>query len=70
MAHETPDIGGFFIQVRAALKPGGMCMVVEPRLHVTAGEFEREVELAREGGLLVADAPPVRLSRAVLLVRE
>lgn len=67
MVHETPDVGSFFAQVRAALKPGGLLLVAEPRLHVTAGAFAREVELAREAGLLVRDEPVVRLSRAVVL---
>lgn len=67
MAHETPDVGKFFAQVRAALKPAGVLLVAEPRMHVTAGEFAGEVELARSVGLLVRAEPLVRLSRAVVL---
>jgi ubiquinone/menaquinone biosynthesis C-methylase UbiE len=69
MAHETPDVGNFFAQVRAALKPEGVLLVAEPRMHVTAGEFAGEVELARSAGLRVCAEPPVRLSRSVVLAR-
>ncbi len=70
MAHETPDVGSFFAQVRAALKPEGVLLVAEPRLHVTAGEFAREVDLARSVGLQVRAEPEVRLSRAVVLALD
>jgi ubiquinone/menaquinone biosynthesis C-methylase UbiE len=70
MAHETPDLGSFFVQVRAALKPEGVLLLAEPRMHVTAGEFAGEVELARSVGLLVQAEPLVRLSRAVVLARK
>ncbi|HSH12539.1 MAG TPA: methyltransferase domain-containing protein [Desulfurivibrionaceae bacterium] len=70
MAHETPDVGSFFAQVRASLKPEGLLLVAEPRLHVTAEAFAQEIELARATGLLVRDEPLVRLSRAVVLARN
>lgn len=70
MAHETPDVGSFFAQVRAALKPEGVLLVAEPRLHVTSGEFAREVDLARSVGLQVRANPEVRLSRAVVLALD
>lgn len=70
MAHETPDVGNFFTQVRAALKPEGVLLVAEPRIHVSAGEFAGEVDLAKSVGLLVRDEPLVRLSRAVVLARK
>lgn len=70
MVHETPEVAGFFAQVRSALKPAGLLLVAEPRLHVTAAEFSREIELARTAGLVARDRPAVRLSRAVVLARQ
>ena len=67
MLHEVPDRAPFLAEVRAALKPGALLLLVEPRGHVGAKVFARSVETAREVGLLPAGAPSVAFSRAVLL---
>lgn len=60
VVHELPDPGTFFEQVRLALKPGGRLLVVEPKGHVSAGEFQRTVSIAERSGFrrneLLSDA--------------
>ena len=66
MVHEVPEKPPFFRQVRALLAREGTFLMVEPRIHVSAMAFLRSVQEARAAGLMPADAPQVRLSRAVL----
>lgn len=67
MVHETPDPASFLRQVRSSLRPGGRLLVVEPRLHVGAAEFERTLDLARAAGFTVREGPAIRWSRSVVL---
>jgi len=67
MVHEVPDAVAFFRQLRASLRPGGRILVAEPRIHVPERRFQQVVAAAGEAGLRPCGAPPVRLSRAVLL---
>lgn len=69
VVHEVSDAARMFAEVAAALKPEGRCLVAEPRLHVSAREFERTVATAAGQGLLPVDRPKVGLSRAALMVR-
>jgi len=69
MAHEVPDQEGLFREIHVVLKEGGNCLLVEPKIHVNAGAFAREVEAARAAGLIVKDRPKIALSRAVLFIR-
>lgn len=70
MAHEAKDTHRFFRQVRAVLSEGGRMLVVEPAMHVSRRRFQEELQAVRDAGFRELDAPPVRLSRAVLLGRE
>jgi ubiquinone/menaquinone biosynthesis C-methylase UbiE len=54
MVHELPDPAAFFLEVAAALKPGGVALVVEPPLHVSGAEFEASLAIAERAGLAVA----------------
>ena len=67
MVHEVPDTRHFLQEVRAALKPDGRFLLVEPRLHVPAANFQRTLDLAGLVGLQLAASPAVKLSRAALL---
>jgi ubiquinone/menaquinone biosynthesis C-methylase UbiE len=66
MAHETPSQEGLLAELASVLRPGGKLLVAEPRLHVTAREFEQTFEAAALAGLRVAERPAVRASRAAL----
>lgn len=67
VAHEVPDAGAFFRQLRAALRPGGKVLWAEPKVHVPARRFAELLEAARGAGLAPTPLEGVRLSRAALL---
>jgi ubiquinone/menaquinone biosynthesis C-methylase UbiE len=66
MVHEVPAKGPFMREIRRMLAPGGSFLMVEPVLHVSGMAFYNAVEDAIAAGLSPAEAPTVRLSRAVL----
>ena len=70
MVHEVPDEVITLRQIRAALKPGGRFLLVEPKGHVSGAAFGRTVELARSAGLVRLGEARVSLSRAVLMMRS
>ncbi len=69
MVHEVPDPEAFFRQARSCLAAGGKMLVVEPKVHVARRRFEEIARCAQRAGLRACGAPPVRLSRSVLLER-
>jgi len=66
VAHEVPDAGRFFAQIRAALKGEGRYLLIEPIFHVPKGRFEGLCELAQGEGLWPLERPVIASSRAVL----
>jgi len=66
MVHEVPDAGGFLKEVASLLKPEGKLLIVEPKMHVSAVDFERTVWVARQAGLKIISEPRVRFSRSKL----
>ena len=48
--HEVPDQHALLCQLYAALRPGGLLLIVEPKGHETQPEFEATIELARRAG--------------------
>jgi ubiquinone/menaquinone biosynthesis C-methylase UbiE len=67
VVHEVPDPPGFFAELSRALKPGALCLVAEPKGHVSAREFEASLVVAGEKGLKRVESPRIAGSRAVLL---
>jgi ubiquinone/menaquinone biosynthesis C-methylase UbiE len=66
VAHEVPDRGRFFGQVRRMLKSEGRYLLAEPKFHV-GGELYRAIcDDAEEAGLKKVCEPPVGASRAAL----
>lgn len=70
MLHEVRNQVGLLRQLFAALKPGGLLLVAEPRLHVSGSAFTRSVERARSVGFDRGGEPAIAMSRAVLLTRR
>jgi hypothetical protein len=67
--HELPDARAALAEIRTALAPEGRVLLIEPPGHVSAVEFERQIETASTVGLVEAR----RLSRrphGVLLRRS
>jgi SAM-dependent methyltransferase len=69
MVHELPDAARFFREVGDALKPGASLLLVEPRGHVTAAQFDEELALAAAAGLGVAGRPKLHRSHAAVLTK-
>lgn len=67
MAHETPDVERFFGQIHDVLKPGGLFFITEPKFHVSAVEYRRELEIAARAGFAVKEEPLVKFSHAAVL---
>jgi len=70
MAHEVPDQGSLFHQIRTALKPGGRFLLVEPKFHVRQAAFEKTVGLAEKTGFTKVKPLDISFSRAVLLINR
>lgn len=69
MLHEVPRAEAFLEEVHGTLRPGGKLLLVEPRGHVSASDFQRSVALATKAGMDVLSEPRLAFSRAVLLAR-
>lgn len=70
VVHEMPDPRRFFGELARLLKPGGRCLLTEPRGHVGEPEFAAELEGGRAVGLTATDRPRVVASHAALLVKD
>jgi ubiquinone/menaquinone biosynthesis C-methylase UbiE len=67
MVHEVPDKQRFFDQLKSRLQDNGKILIAEPKMHVSAAELNRTVEIARSSGLNCCETPAIRLSRTALL---
>ena len=67
MVHEVPDQTHFIREIAGILKPDGLFLIVEPKLHVSGSAFARELKIARDAGLSVIEKPHIFISNAVLL---
>ena len=69
-AHEVPDLPRLFREIHECLRPGGRFLLVEPVGHVSAADFQNQLAMAQDVGLVAGDRPRIRLSRAAVLVKE
>ncbi len=70
MVHEVPDADRFFRESAAMLKPGGLMLVAEPKVHVTRKKFEQEIAIAAAAGLVEKSRPAIAISHAVVLAKR
>jgi SAM-dependent methyltransferase len=68
VAHEVPDRGRFFRQIRDMLKPSGRYLLAEPKFHVKKHLFETICTQARSAGLKKVGEPAIRSSRTAVFV--
>jgi ubiquinone/menaquinone biosynthesis C-methylase UbiE len=59
VVHEVPDPRRLLATCRRILKPGGRLLLIEPRGHVSAEEFETTAGLAGEAGLQELELDPI-----------
>lgn len=70
VVHEVAMPEAFLREIRAALKPGGRFLVVEPKVHVPRHRFDATMALARRSGFQVVPGPKIRFSRSILCSTE
>jgi hypothetical protein len=69
MVHELPAAAHFFREVAAASKPGARVLFVEPAGHVTAIQYDAELQRPADAGFAPVESPVIRGSYAALLER-
>jgi ubiquinone/menaquinone biosynthesis C-methylase UbiE len=69
MVHEVPDSSVFFKAVWEALKPGGKLLVIEPKGHVKADQFEETIKAAEDAGFELDPLSAEIGSRKALLTK-
>jgi hypothetical protein len=52
------------------MKPTGRLLVIEPKGHVSEGDFDVTVSLAKENGFKVIERPRIARSRVVVLGKD
>ncbi len=70
MVHEVPDQNKFFKQLKSLLTAEGKILIAEPKMHVTAEDLNRTVDIAQSRGLQCIAKPAISLSHAALLGHE
>ena len=66
VVHEVPDCYHFFYQVYEILKPGGKCLVLEPKGHVSEKDFMLTVSVAQKNGFNAVESIRAARSRTAL----
>jgi ubiquinone/menaquinone biosynthesis C-methylase UbiE len=66
MVHEVNDQKAFFSQLQSNLNSTGKILVVEPKIHVAAADFQHTLKIARSAGLQISEQPVIRFSHAAL----
>ena len=69
MVHEVPNSRAFFEEIFKLLKPGGRFFFAEPKIHVSRGDFEYDVQEAVTLGFKIYGRPAISIGRAVVLVK-
>jgi ubiquinone/menaquinone biosynthesis C-methylase UbiE len=69
VVHEVPSRESFLREVREALKSGGRFLMVEPKHHVSQGEFAETLSAARGVGFQEEPLAVKLRGRAALLVK-
>lgn len=70
MVHEVPNPRDLFQEIYQALSPGGHLLFAEPGGHVSAQQFEKSLNLAKEIGLRDPQPIMIRKSHGALLKKS
>ena len=66
MVHEVGNQKDFFSELGSILTPGGKILLAEPKMHVSAEDIAKTIEIARSTGLRLQAQPAIRLSHTAL----
>jgi 2-polyprenyl-3-methyl-5-hydroxy-6-metoxy-1,4-benzoquinol methylase len=67
MVHEVPDAKRFFVEIKNSLKPSGMVLIAEPKLHAGGTKFQATVDICQQLGFKILPVNNIRASRSVVL---
>ena len=67
VVHETAFPSRFLTSCRQVLRAGGRLLIIEPKGHVSVGDFETTRKMASEIGFEESDTPDLRKSLTMLL---
>lgn len=67
MVHEVPDRGQLFRQLAPLLRESGSLLIAEPKIHVSAEDFQETLEIAGRAGWSQVGDLQIRFSRAAVL---
>jgi 2-polyprenyl-3-methyl-5-hydroxy-6-metoxy-1,4-benzoquinol methylase len=70
MVHEVPNQRAFLTQIHDLMKPDGIFLLAEPKLHVPKESFLRTLRTAEDIGLSVKSNPRIRMSHSVVLAHR
>jgi 2-polyprenyl-3-methyl-5-hydroxy-6-metoxy-1,4-benzoquinol methylase len=70
VVHEVPDPQSLFADVFQSLKPGGRCLIAEPRGHVPVSDFGQTLSAAEQAGLRVVGNPKINRCHTALLSKD
>jgi ubiquinone/menaquinone biosynthesis C-methylase UbiE len=74
MVHEVRNQKRFFEELASIIKPNGLLLIIEPKIHVTKRKFGAMVDLVKEYGFNVVECRDVAchvfFSRTVVLNKE
>jgi ubiquinone/menaquinone biosynthesis C-methylase UbiE len=68
--HEVPNRQRLMTEVAAALKPTGLFLICEPRMHVWQKNFAKTLRAAQKAGLEPVEEPRVSLMTRTVLLRK
>ena len=70
MVHEVKEQRLLLDQVYALMASGGRFLILEPKHHVTRGEFQKTEAAAQQAGFKTMGQPSVKGSRSVLMGKD
>jgi len=69
IVHEAPDASAFLKEIHGFLKSGGHFLLSEPKMHVSAQDFQKTTEIAEKTGFKPLQKPRILMSRSVLYIK-
>jgi ubiquinone/menaquinone biosynthesis C-methylase UbiE len=67
MVHEVPDRPRFIGELSSIIKPDGLLLLVEPKLHVSRENFAETLKSAQSTGLTLINQPGIFISNSALM---
>ena len=70
MVHEVQNQKQFLEELTSILKPNGLMLIIEPKIHVPKKAFGTMVDMLKERGFTIVETPKVFFSRAIVLTKK